>query len=67
MKLFRSLFFFFGSVSIAFADDDFILGMKGLQQAAKDPALLAQLMQDLNVSFCSQLFTCSMITAYPSL
>ena len=50
MKLFRSLFFAVGVFQVASANDDFIVGMRGLQQAAKDPKLLAQLMQDLNVS-----------------
>jgi len=51
MKLFRTLFLSFGLFQAASANDDFITGMKGLQQAAKDPKLLAQLMADLNVSF----------------
>lgn len=48
MKTFRTLFFAAGLLQVSHASDDFVKGMKGLQQAAKDPELMAQLMKDLN-------------------
>lgn len=48
MKLFKSLFFFTASFQLTFANEDLVRGMKGLQEAAKDPELLKQLMADLN-------------------
>ena len=49
MKLFKSLFLATASFQLAFANNAPV-GLKGLQEAAKDPELLAQLMADLNVS-----------------
>ena len=49
MKFLRSILLVVGVFQTAQAGDDFINGMKGLQQAAKDPELMAQLMKDLNV------------------
>jgi len=48
MKLYAVVALFFSVFQASFANEDFVLGMKGLQEAAKDPKVLAQLMQDLN-------------------
>jgi len=50
MKLFATLFLALGAFQSASANEDLVDGMKGLHEAAKDPRLLAKLMEDLNVS-----------------
>jgi len=48
MKLIASIFLAFGALQAVHANEDLIEGMKGLQEAAKDPRMLAKLMEDLN-------------------
>ncbi len=43
----------YGKDPKADAEYDISLGMAGIQQAAQDPKLLAQLFQDMQVSICA--------------